>query len=128
MDCKFYYWDGLPDVGDSMELDSDFSVATLEFGDIEVELRVVGEVCVTFDGEDYYSPSDFPDELMQLIKQGIYGTDKRVYVRNNNWFEGFVYENNVWTGWSDVIEADWKTGGDIFDALLSYAKEYLKEK
>ncbi len=127
MKTTFYYDEDLVGAIDSMEFDSEQSVAELTINDIVVELRVVGDVRVVFNDDSWRTPSQFPDELKEIIRKGTLGTDERVYVDMNNWFEMFIYKNDEWTGWSDVVDGGWKSGGEIFDTLLEYGKTYLEE-
>jgi len=116
-----------------MELDSGESLVTLEIKDFNllVELRVCGEVRVVFNGEVFKSPMDFPDELKALFHNGTYGDDERVFVDDNNWFELFIYDKGKdawnWTGLSEVVDADWRSVGDIYDLMFNYAKDYMEE-
>lgn len=85
----------LSTIHDSMEIDSDTVLALLQCGDTEIALEVVGEVMVRFnkdggdpvDGECYGSPSEFPEELLTLIKTGDIWYNPSVNVTLNNWFE-----------------------------------------
>lgn len=128
---KFSYWNGLVGVHDSMELDSGQSVAELEWDWLMVELRVCGDVRVVFDGTAYRSPSQFPEELMEMFHKGTADQDERVCIDMNNWFEVFVYEKRgdewSWTDWSDIIDADWKSAGDIYDELMLSLESYVEE-
>ena len=66
-----------------------------------VSLEVRGNVAVTFHGETYHSPEDFPEELIEHIKAhpndwhivaptGEENDELPIYVENNNWFEYIV--------------------------------------
>ena len=85
----------LTKIKDSMQLDSNQVVATLKYGDYTVSYEVQGEVRVRFDGDLYTRPSEFPQELKDMIAQGGFWeltNSDRVDVGNNNWFEVFCRE------------------------------------
>ena len=113
----------------SMLFDSGEEIATgvFSYGDdeLEVTLQVSGEVAVTFKDEVYHRPSDFPEELVQLIKEHPYDWDVcappeeeddeyecYVYVGLNNWFEyifdceGSVYEDDLAEATPEMILED----------------------
>lgn len=56
---------------------------------VNLRIEVVGDMKVIFNGEPYYDPSDFPEELVECIKSGNYGCDydDDPYVEDGNWFE-----------------------------------------
>jgi hypothetical protein len=104
---------------DSMLFDSeDTSIAAARFVNkngkaVTVDLCVRGEVAVDYKGETYHRPSEFPDELIERIKNqpndwDVYapsgeGNDEEegdIYVGLNNWFE---YIWNYDNGASDGI-------------------------
>ena len=90
---------------DSMLFDSGTSICqlTLEYPrgvKIELDLVVTGEVSVTYKGEHYDSPEEFPEELRELIKahpgdfdvyapsgEGNDDEEGDCYCSLNNWFE-----------------------------------------
>lgn len=134
MEANFYYDEDLIGIKDSLELDSGQIVAELEFDDLLVRLLTAGDVRVVFNDDVFKTPSQFPDELKELIRNGKLYDDKRVYVDMSNWFELRLFykmedeDGYDWTGWADVVDGDeeWKSAGDIFDTLMDYANEYEK--
>ena len=97
MKIDFNCDENLKQYTDSMLFDSGAMIAFMDCEHnghkISIELRVCGEVDVTYKGEDYRYPSDFPNELKEIIKNEptwfIYTDD--LYVTNNNWFE-YIYD------------------------------------
>ncbi len=100
--------DNLSNYVESMLFDSNEVVASGKFyflgNKVEVSLEVRGEVAVDYKGETYHKPSEFPEELKELIKEHPYdwsvyspsgeGNDDcegNIYVGMNNWFE-YIYE------------------------------------
>lgn len=102
----------------SMLFDSGEEIAcgVFSYGEdlLEISLCVCGEVRVIYNGEIYDTPSEFPDDLIELIKEHPYDwdvyapsgedndeTEGDIYVDANNWFEyifegdGEVYEQNL---------------------------------
>lgn len=113
----------------SMLFDSGEEIArgvfTCEGKELDISLRICGEVAVTYKDEVYHQPSDFPDELIQLIKEHPYDWDVyspsgegnddeegNIYVGLNNWFEylfdgdGDVYEEDLAKATPDMILDD----------------------
>ena len=130
--------DNLAQYISSMLFDSGEEIArgTFTYGDehLEISLKVCGEVAVTYKDEIFHRPSDFPDELIQIIKEHPYDWDIYapsgegnddfecyIYVSMNNWFEylfdgdGDVYEE-------DLAEA---TPGMILDDMFYIARRYF---
>ena len=122
----------------SMLFDSGEEIARGSFtcGDehLEISLRVCGEVAVTYKDEVYHRPSEFPDELIQLIKEHPYdwdvyapsgeGNDEAegdIYVGLNNWFE-YIFDGD-----GDVYEEDLSkaTPGMILDDMFYIARRYF---
>ena len=95
---------------DSMLFDSGTCIAAMECeldnGDVcIISLEVRGSVNVDFDGSTYREPSDFPEELKQIIKEDkLWDCDDRVYVDMNNWFE-YIY--TVLGKYSDGVMCEW---------------------
>lgn len=133
MQYKLFIDKRLLTVNDSMELDSGQTVASLEFEKdgrkYEFEIRVCGEVRVTFKKETYFRPSEFPDALKALFHNGRADGDRRVYIGNNNWFELYVIADGRIDGeWCDVLDGGWTSETDVFSFFLDCAKEFIKQK
>lgn len=127
----------LREIKDSMQLDSEQTIATLKSGERWASLEVRGDVKVFWnpninsgtgtphDGNFYAYPSEFPQELKDLIKEDPYWTtDERVYVSENNWFELFIYENkNDVCPAADVVDVEGCSGAQIFEMMLTALEE-----
>ena len=92
---------------------------------LTIDLKVCGDVSVTFKGEIYRTPSEFPDELIDIIRKHpndweYYSpsgekndnAEGDVYVGLNNWFEyvfdgdGEVYEEDLSKANPEAIKRD----------------------
>lgn len=142
--CVSFTCDDLRKYVDSMLFDSytqggdDIAVGvfTFEGKDLEIALRVCGEVAVTYNGEVYHKPSEFPQELRKLIEAhpndwsyyeptetddiGVYPNGE-IYVGMNNWFE-YISDNG-----GDLYECDLSeaTPTDIIDDMTEIARQYF---
>lgn len=80
--------------------------AIFEYKDekLEISLRTVGDISITYKGETYYSPDEYPEELIEKIKNdpdnwyycapsGEGNDEEENYVTLNNWFE-YVYDGD----------------------------------
>lgn len=102
--CMSFSCNDLSQYTDSMMFDSGTEIAKGQFMKkgkyCDITLKVLGEVSVTFKGETYHNPSEFPDELMERIithpnnwdvtapsGEGNDNTESDIYVGMNNWFE-----------------------------------------
>lgn len=137
MKVNFNCDENLKQYTDSMLFDSGTIVASLDCEHngykICIDLKVCGEVDVTYKGEDYRYPSDFPDELKEIIKNEptwFIHTDD-LYVTNNNWFEyiydcsyngqtwsnGVLFESNL-SAYSEI---------DLLNEMCELAMEIMEE-
>lgn len=118
---------------DSMLFESGTSICqlTVEYPRgvrIGLDLVVAGEVSVTYKGEAYHSPTDFPEELVELIKahpgedfnvyfpsgEGNDDAEGDCYVTLNNWFE-LMFKLIT----PDDESLDGFTDGDVFESDIS---------
>ncbi len=122
-------------VTDSIELDSNETIASLEDNEIKATIEVVGDISVTWqpditkDGKTYYSFREFPQEMKTLIRNNPYWyEDKRIYVNLNNWFELFVEDktNNVYDSYIVDIEKYNKT--QLYELLKESIEDYRKTR
>lgn len=140
----------LTNVSDSMQFDSEQTLATLEADNYLVTLEVRGDVKVWWnpdkngnpdDGTYYNNPSEFPQELKDIIagnkkiyrKDGdnvgmeyLWTLDDRVYVSENNWFELFIFngkEDSVPT--SSLIDPEGCTPSQVFGIMYDALAEYI---
>lgn len=142
----------LTNIRDSMQLDSEQNIATLKAGDYLVTIEVRGAVKVWFnpdtsgesgDGTYYSSPSEFPQELKDIIagdakiyrKDGdndgidyIWTLDDRVYVSENNWFELFIFDGEDDSmPVSDVVDVEGMTPSQVFDTMYDALVEHISQ-
>lgn len=97
MEMKFELYQDISNIKDSLELESGTTICRLTQGEDEVVIEVRGEVCIDWyptgnlddECDRYNYASDFPAELMELIKSGNIYYDRRAYIHLNNWFEIF---------------------------------------
>lgn len=110
-------------INDSMELDSNQVIATLEVDDILLSLEVRGETRVEYKGVIYYTPSEFPKELKTLIHASSWWMNHEdVQVYFNNWFEVFDEGQH----WSDVVDAEQLDEDGLKELLLDiYVERYV---
>lgn len=112
---------------ESMLFDSHTGIAFAKFvcGDkkLIVSLEVNGYVDVEYKDESYKYPSDFPNELRELIKKEPYGwqDNEDVEVIENNWFEYLYGFDCLMNG--DVLESDVSdmTPQQIFNEMAQIA-------
>lgn len=110
-DCE----DDLSVYADSLLFTDDEVVASYEAENengnkIEIRLIVTGDVDVTYGGERYRNPDDFPEEMRDVIKRGEYD---KLEIENNNWFEV------VFTLFEANSEEELAYDGDVFEDDLS---------
>ncbi len=142
MKANFTCVDNLTDYVDSMLFDKGEVIASgkIEGSDgtsVSVDLKVCGDVSVTFKDVVYHRPSEFPDELVERIKAHPNGWDVYapsgegndecegdIYVGFNNWFE-YIWTNNK-TGMTDGIVCEQDIAkmntSDIFKEMLEVAQ------
>lgn len=140
MCLEFNCDDNLSQYTDSMLFDSGTVIASGKFekeGRIfNIYLEVNGEVAVTYKGEVYHSPSDFPEELTERIRNTTWwdvcspseegdDVESNIYVGMNNWFEYLYGEECIDDG--TVYEADLSraTKEEIFEDMRYIAEHYF---
>ncbi len=135
---NFKVYESLVNVKDSMELDSDQTLASAEFDNgYTMTLEVRGAVKVYYDEtenndseyEAYYTrPSEFPKSLKELIHNdpAWWTLNENVYISENNWFELFLWDEKGGYIVSDVVDAEGQSDDEIKSLFLETAKEYLK--
>lgn len=133
-----YFDKDLENCSDSLLFDSDEGIAVAYFADgygnkVEMELIVTGEVNVSYKDVIYTTPSDFPADLVDIIKAGDVWYHDDVSVNSNNWFElvftvknaegeEIAYDGDVWE--SDLTKM---SGDDLQTKLRDYA-DYLLDR
>lgn len=126
----------LTKIKDSMQIDSGTTIATCHMKDFYAYIEVRGDVMVFFNpntneeptqGEYYTKPSEFPQELKDLIaKDETWYLDKRVELVRNNWFELFWGKAPTDTGLSsECVSIEEYNTNDIMN-LLMYCAEQAK--
>lgn len=121
------------EIKDSMQLDSNQTVAHLKVEDFDLTLEVRGDVRVVWNpdpngsykkGEVYKHASDFPEELMKVFAEGKDTAEmKNIFIDDNNWFEVFIERGGETI---DSIVADiWSfTPDEIFKCLWETYNDY----
>lgn len=119
-----------PDIVDSMQFDSNLTLATLLIDDgnkWKITIETQGHVRVFYTpdkkgdprgrkGQSYRCASDFPPELMDLFKKGKAGDAKNVHVDENNWFEVFVEHDGKFEN-SYTLETENYEPQSLLDAM-----------
>lgn len=142
---KFECDNDLSKYTDSMLFDSGENIVHAEFMSGEktltLDLEICGDVSVTYKGEVYHRPSDFPEELKELIRanpnrwdivapsgEDNDEEDSNIYVNLNNWFE-VIYEFDDYTD-GDVFEEDLSkfTPETLKNLLTEWAQGYYEWK
>jgi hypothetical protein len=105
--------DNLSQYVDSMLFDNGVCIAEMECefdnGDMcTISLEVRGEVNVDFNETTYRSPSEFPDELKNIIKENrLWDCESCVYVDMNNWFEYMFTVKDDKYQYTDGVMCEW---------------------
>lgn len=117
---------------DSMLFDSHgdeiaFSKWSYDGTEFRICLEVNGEVAVTYKNVTYHTPSEFPEELKEMIRtQRDWYTNEDVYANFNNWFE-YLWRESVFADsdieGSDISKMD---GKDILNTMENIVKKYFK--
>ena len=134
MEIKSFKCNELSQYVDSMLFDSGEQIAEMVFEDngkeIYISLEVRGDVKVFFNEQTYRYPSEFPEELKEIIKGHpiLWDCEDDIFVDMNNWFE-YIFE--VDGKYSDVIMCEWDiskgTSEDIKREMLEICEYILKE-
>ena len=82
------------DLVDSMLFEKGERILSGTIGDIRINVEVAGDVSVTWQGVNYSSIAEFPEELVNVIRQGHLFEDRRANVYLNNWFEITAWKDN----------------------------------
>lgn len=130
----------ISDIPDSILLASNQVIAsyTDKEKDVSLSLEVRGEVHICYKDRDYYDASEFPKELVDIIRNGYYDEagehhsyldSPDIYVSENNWFEMFeMNANDNYLGRTWVVDAENYTDADIKSLFEETAEEILKER
>lgn len=133
---EFTCEENLAQYTDSMLFDSGEVIASMDYVDnntgkgVQMDLKVCGHVKVFFNDTPYCHASEFPDELINLIKSNPeWELDERVYVCENNWFE-YIYNYTHFNCGDGIIEesdVSKMTVEEIKSGMEDLCKELLKE-
>jgi len=117
------------DITDSLLLPSGQEVLSGKYGDIKVIVETQGHVKIAWKGEYYNWVGNFPDDLVEAIKNGTLGTNPDAEILENNWYEVLVYRGNELLC-SDVIDIDLHDMSemDAKSLIIDIAQEYIKPK
>lgn len=115
-------YEDLAKITDSLLLESGIIIATLKDTETNntIEIKVCGQVKINFKGDWYRYPSDYPDELTEMIKDGSVYDNDDVYVDMNNWFEIFYNGDE----WSDVVDVEGQTPQELTELLRQINIDY----
>ena len=96
---------------------------------ILVQISVVGDVRIVYEGDVYRYPNDYPDKITKALKDGTFyqlESDGTIEVLNNNWFKVSVSKNGEPVN-SDVWEMNLDTVSEdkLRESLIDYiSKSY----
>ena len=127
---EFYCEQDLSQYTDSLLFDTGETVATLNYKDFEVIVDVTGEKKIFFNDEIYTQASDYPDELVENIKNGkIYDYLEDCYLEDNNWFDIAIYKNGIFVD-DQVFEEDLckLTSEQLKNIMIDYLNYFIKEE
>lgn len=122
----------ITNINDSMELPNNIIIGRLKKDGYICSLEIRGEARVKYNGETYRNPKDFPPGLKQMFHDNTAYNNDAVYVSMNNWFEILLwtyrlvrggYEEWIWTGKSDIIDAGGSTSEEIRRMLDDYIQK-----
>lgn len=126
---KFEQFKNIEDIVDSLQLDSGTVIARLTLDDgSSATLEVRGEVRVEFDGDIYYEPSDFPQELQDIIAEGKAYDDDRVRVGDNNWFELYYEKDKDCEPEADCVDVEGLSAAEIYEVMANYVNDIEDKK
>lgn len=119
----------LSQCNDSLLYDCDTVIASVTSLDSKynITVEVHGDVMITYKDEVYRYPSEFPDSLTAMIRDGSAWQNPEIYIDNNNWFEISIYEKDeylggeVWDICPDVCSKE-----QIRAEMIEYAEESFK--
>ena len=118
-------------VHNSMILDSETEIARLEWGELVATLEIRGSVKVYYKGACYKNASRMPNELLEMLNNWKEEYSAEVQVDMNNWPEVFLWTKDndklIWTGYSDVADAEGMTRRQIRKMLDEYITECINE-
>lgn len=97
-------------ITDSLLLGSGVEIiSAIVDGKYDVFLRSCGDVRIVWKDQAYRDVSQFPDDLIEVIRRGALSDHPDAYVDMNNWYEVFVYDENDTCIYSNVEDVDIST-------------------
>lgn len=141
-EATYIGYENMTDVKDSMEFDSDTKICEYIPKDkkCKITIEVRGEVRIEYpfygpDGDfnidyentdaempEYYTkPSEFPERVKEIIKEGELWDSEELYICDNNWFELFFWDEEGNFLDSDVVDIE----GMSPEELCDYCEEVL---
>lgn len=129
MDLQFHINDSIPldKIYDSMQLDSNQTIAHLKIDGYDITLEVKGHVRVVYKDQVYKHASDFPNELLQLFAEQKAGDCPDLFVDDNNWFEVFIEKDGVFMS-SEVADFCGLDVPSIFSYLYETYEDFKAQK
>lgn len=119
----FRLYENTKNIKDSLQFDSGTLIAEYIDNDLSARIEVVGDVRIIFEGDVFKYPSNFSDELKQIVAEGNVYDDERIEVCENNWFELIVIDNTNNTeidmGDDPIIAVEGLTAYELKDLLIS---------
>lgn len=134
----FKCYEDLSNINDSLQFDSDTLICEYISADkkYKVKIEVLGEVSIRYspsgfveenDDEYFDTPSDFNDDMKEMLKNGGFWTSNKIEINNNNWFE-LIYCDNEDGSYLDSDVCEVAPGCDpesLMELCAVSLKEYL---
>lgn len=126
---RYSQYEDMKPIKDSMQFDSDTEICSYVSpdGKFTVTIEVRGEVRLTYNDETYTKPSEFPQEVKEIIKNGDLWNNDEVYIGNNNWFELFIWDCDGDYIDSDVVDIEGKTPEDIAEYCETCLEKFRRD-
>lgn len=124
----FYFLEQREGITDSLLLDSGQEVLHGVYQGVDVSVIVHGSVRIVWKDEAYKNVSQFPAELVELIRSGEYRYHPDVYVDDCNWYELVVKDVEGKEIFFQLADLDLSvmTDTDARDYIIREAKEGMK--
>ena len=111
MDYKSFYFleeERRKGITNSLLLPSGTIIAEILVGEFCAYILVHGSVRIIYKDEVYKDISQFPEELVDIIRNGNLGENADTYLDMNNWYELVVLKNEREV-YCDVVDIDIST-------------------
>lgn len=117
----------------SLLVDSDTTIASLLYNspstgeEEEIFIEVKGDVKIFFDGNYYYTASEFPNELKEILRLSPVDRPDNFEIIDNNWCELFYTINGNVESDFDVVDGEFgETEAEIKQYLIDMVN-YIEE-